>query len=212
MSGGAIYSYYSQGAILVYSGLNLSGNKSTQATGTIADNNDFHYEFGNTTTVDTLQDTNDGNLSAGHLSLREALQVIAPGGTINFAPGLKGGTMTLTSELDINKNITIQGFGANQLTIRGNNQFRDFLIEPGANVTISGLTIANGAALSGRGGGIANNGTLTLSNDILKNNHAAHGGNDIFNTGALTLIQDIASNYASVQGGILNYGSLTVNT
>jgi hypothetical protein len=165
----------------------FSNNISTQSAGTPTNNNNV---FGNinftSLTVDSLSDAVDNNaFSTGHTTLRDALAVIAPGGTINFAPGLAGGTITLNSELDITKNVTIQGLGANQLTISGNHQFRDFNIGTGANVTLSGLTITNGNSL-GNGGGILNEGTLTLNQDEIQNNQANIGGG-IFNDQGATL-------------------------
>ena len=64
------------------------------------------------------------------------------GDTINFAVT---GTITLTSGgLPINKNITISGPGADQLSIDGNQTlslFSEFFI--GKAATISGLTVRN---------------------------------------------------------------------
>ena len=59
--------------------------------------------------------------------------------------------VTLTSgQLVINKSLTIQGPGANLLTVSGNNASRVFSISAGAfNVTLSGLTIANASQTLG---------------------------------------------------------------
>ena len=62
----------------------------------------------------TVTNTNDSGLG----SLRQALTIANDGDTINFAVT---GTITLTSGgLPINKNITILGPGADQLSIDGN--------------------------------------------------------------------------------------------
>src|SRR5579883_273241 len=92
---------------------------------------------------------------------------------INFNLGTGTHTITLTSaDLDITaKNLTINGTGAN-VTVSGNNKLQDFVIETGASVTISGLTIANGLSTT-NGGGILNNGKLTLNNSALTNNAAS---------------------------------------
>ena len=61
-----------------------------------------------------MTNTNDN----GRGSLRQALTIANDGDTINFAVT---GTITLTSGgLPINKNITISGPGADQLSIDGN--------------------------------------------------------------------------------------------
>ncbi|NJN76759.1 MAG: hypothetical protein HC796_12070 [Synechococcaceae cyanobacterium RL_1_2] len=69
----------------------------------------------NNLVVDILIDENDGNLTPGDISLREALGAIADGGTITFAPSLANGTIVLNgTELLINKNVTINGDTDNQ--------------------------------------------------------------------------------------------------
>src|SRR5689334_12815871 len=66
----------------------------------------------------TLTVTNTNDNGAG--SLRDAINAAAyEGDTINFAPGVSG-TITLTGgQLTITKNLTINGPGANVLTISG---------------------------------------------------------------------------------------------
>src|SRR4051794_11482072 len=74
------------------------------------------------------------------------------------------GTIQLGGALpSLSSNIDLQGPGANQLAVRRNTEaaYGIFTVGDGAIVTISGLTITNGAALQG-GGGISNGGTLTL--------------------------------------------------
>ena len=83
------------------------------------------------------------------------------GETITFSSKLRGHTITLTSgELDITQDLTIDGPGAGQLAVSGDDSSEVFNIGSGATVTISGLTITDGNASDG--GGIANAGTLTL--------------------------------------------------
>ncbi len=195
------------------SGLVFFGNTSTRATGTITDNNNVFGTINFTSlTVDRLTDTplGKGSLSSGLTTLRDALAAIGSGGTITFSPNLAG-TITLTQgELDINKNVTIQGLGANQLSISGNNKVEDFNIASGANVTISGLTITEGAAANG--GGILNNGTLTLNNDSFTNNAALGFGGAVNNNGVLTINSSTFSHNTAAGGGAIGSGNrLTVN-
>src|SRR6516225_655304 len=64
----------------------------------------------------TLTVTN--NLDSGAGSLRAEIAAARSGDTIVFAPSLDGKTITLThNELDITKNLTIQGPGAGQVTV-----------------------------------------------------------------------------------------------
>jgi hypothetical protein len=160
----------------------------------------------------TLTVTN--NLDSGAGSLRAEIAAASPGDTVNFAPGLSHQTIKLTGgELVINKSLTIQGPGADQLAISGGNTSRVFEVDaPNANVFLSGLTITqgngHGAHASGEGGGIANlnSSTLTVSGCTLSNNRASDYGGGIYNSGAtLNIINSTISgnsvNNSSSGGG-----------
>ena len=110
----------------------------------------------------TVINTND----SGAGSLRQAIIDAIPGDTIDFDTGIFATTQTITltsGELVIDKDLTITGPGADRLAVVGSplSPDRVFTITCGATVGISGLTIAHGQA--GRGGGILNLGTLTVS-------------------------------------------------
>jgi hypothetical protein len=143
-----------------------------------------------TYTVTNLHDSGSG-------SLRDAIaransQTPNPAGSlIQFAQGLSG-QITLSSTLVLNETDgpeVIAGPGANLLTVNGNNAVRVFQVNDTA--TLSGLTVSGGNSTSGGqssyGGGIANNGTLELTNCTLADNSAVLGGGGIANTGTLEL-------------------------
>jgi uncharacterized delta-60 repeat protein len=125
--------------------------------------------------------TNTNDFGPG--SLRQAIAEADPGASLVLNLGAGPHTITLTSgELLIDKNLTINGPGANLLAISGNNATRVFQITPGRTVNISGLTVsnANGANV---GGAIYNDGgTLVLANCAFTLNSAGYGG-AIYNTG-----------------------------
>ena len=157
--------------------------------------------------VTNLDDSGDG-------SLRKAIEdanANMGADTITFSVT---GTNFLSSELPaITGELAIDGPGATSLTINGNNSFRVFLIESGATVTISGLTIRNGHAASGEGGGILNEGTLAVTNSVVSGNSAEGPGigGGILNRGALTITNStVSGNSASGGGGIENRGTLTI--
>src|SRR5262249_3717329 len=94
---------------------------------------------------------------------------------INFAPAVRGTIGLTTGQLNITDDLTIDGPGADELTVSGNHASRVFSISGGATVTFTGLTISDGRAVGspGSGGGIENNGsTLTLAHVVLSNNEA----------------------------------------
>jgi Bacterial Ig-like domain (group 3) len=133
------------------------------------------------TTITVNSDADAGGICPGaSCTLRQAIATALPGDTIDFASGIT--TINLTSaELAINKDLTITGPGANLLTVQrstasGTPKFRIFHIVVG-NLTMAGLTIANGSADSGvSGGGILNSsGTLTIESCIISRNSGGDG-------------------------------------
>ncbi len=86
--------------------------------------------------------------------------------TISFASGLSG-TITLTSQLDVNDAVTINGPGFDQLILSGGGNSRTFqFVGGGANLyVLQGLTLENGE--SGAAGGAA---ILTATGDLPNTN------------------------------------------
>jgi hypothetical protein len=135
--------------------------------------------------------------------------------TIQFAASAYG-TITLTSgELLITECLFINGPGATNVAVNGNAASRVFHVGSGINVTISGLTIANGAA--DKGGGINNDHSrLTVRNCVVTGNSGSDSGAGIYNDGefsgsaTLTVSASTVSSNSSVGanggGGIRNTG------
>ena len=146
-----------------------------------------------TFTVWNLADAGAGSLRAAVMAANTN-----PGAdVVDFARGLRG-TVALTSgELGITDDVRIDGPGANRLAVSGSDLSRVFRIDAGAAVEMDGLTVTHGNGLL-RGGGIRNDGTLTLSDAVVSDNVvvglpgagpavAAFGGG-IYNSGALTVL------------------------
>jgi hypothetical protein len=182
--------------------------------GVVLGGNSFYVNVnllsGNPAPAATLTVTNTNDSGAG--SLRQAISNAASGDTINFSLPV-GSTITLTSgELVIEKNLTINGPGANQLTVSGNNLTRVFNIVGNFNVTLSGLTIANGQA-DDFGGGILNDrGTVNVTNSALSGNSAAISGGGIATTGTMNVTgSTLSGNSATFFGGGIHNLLGTVN-
>jgi hypothetical protein len=99
--------------------------------------------------------------------------------------------------------MAIDGPGASSLTVERDptlaTQFSVFVVDSGSTVSISGLTIAHGAADDGAG--IDNSGRVTLSDATLADNTADDGGG-LFNNGTATLNgSDFTGNSGLVSGG-----------
>ena len=115
--------------------------------------------------ADTITVTNTNDAGAG--SLRDAIAVAASGDTVTFAAPLfdTPQVIDINGQLEIAKNLTITGRGANLLTIRNvaapSTTSRVFVVSAGFTVELSGMTVTGGN-VTGDGGGIFNGGTLTL--------------------------------------------------
>jgi hypothetical protein len=156
-----------------------------------------------------------GDLASDPTTLRYALANLSAGtaastNTINFAPGLAGQTIALTTadggELKIAQGVTINGLGADQLAVSGSNTSRVFDVTSTlAIVQITGLTIENGRTYGTLGGGaIFNEGILTLTADAVINS-TAQGGNGVNAEGG-------GGGGAGLGGGIVNENSLTLQS
>ena len=179
-----------------------------------------------------VDSTLDVAAADGVVTLREAIAAAntnapvneAPAGdpgqdTITFAPGLHG-TITLGgSELLITESLIIEGPGADQLTVSGNDASRVFHLQNAGEVTISGLTVTRGSSGSQPGGGILNSlshayqpdGFLLIDHVTLMANTApglGNSGGGVANIGPFADLRvnnsTIAGNSADNGGGIFN--------
>jgi hypothetical protein len=164
-----------------------------------------------TITVNSLADgaANAANCPGTNCRLRDAIAKAVAGDTINISVT---GTITLNSGvLLINKNLTITGPGAAQLTVSGNNTTQVFSTT--STVSMSGLTVANGYRL-GEGAGIqiTNTGNVTLTNCTISNNRGVNtsggfgGGIAVRGSSARLALTNctISGNSAWAGGGIFN--------
>jgi len=163
--------------------------------------------------VNSLNDPGTGGCDATECTLREAIESSTPGAAITFSPELTG-TINLIDNLQVNWNLTITGPGAEYITIDANgtaeSNRRAFVV--GSTASISGLTVTGGYAETG--GGIVNEGTLTLSNMVVTGNQSDGDAGGIYNSnsGTLTVSQStVSANVGLYGGGIVNSGTLVVD-
>ncbi len=190
-----------------------------------------------TFTVNSLGDTPDaipGNGlcadAGGQCTLRAALDeanVSQDPDTINFSVT---GTINLTGPLPIiGTNLTVNGPGSSQLTVRRNTggDYRILALGNNSTVNISGLTITNGktadAATPGQtaqpGAGISSVGNLTLTDVVVTGNRTGNGATDVSSFGGwggfgagisaggrLTLINVTISNNITGNGATGTFG------
>jgi hypothetical protein len=157
----------------------------------------------------TLTVTNTHDTGGG--SLRSEILAASSGDTINFSVS---GTITLGSSLPaITINLTIDGSGQ-AITVDGAHMFQILIVNAGASLTLENLTIANGSAGGGSGGGIFNSGgTLTVTNSTFTGSSAGDGGAINNNHGSAMITNSTFSGNSAVSGvggGIANFSELTV--
>jgi hypothetical protein len=175
-------------------------------------------------------------------SLRDTIASAPSGATIVFARNVHQITLT-GGELDFTQDLDIEGPGPNKLTISGNDASRVFdisggttvilagltiadglefqgggvLIEPGADVTVTGCNLTSNEALGdatggGMGGAIENlQGTLTVTNSSFTGNQAisffALGGAIDCQGGSATITDSTFTNNKAIGSGAGGAGS-----
>jgi hypothetical protein len=137
---------------------------------------------------------------SGPGTLRQAVSGAKSGGVVTFSTSPSCHTITLASTIDIAHDLTIDGPGATSMAVSGNGAVGVFHIESGATVTIARLTIEKGSAPNG--GGIFNDGRLTVSESTLTDNFAATGGGAIWSNGSVTMTgSTLSDNSTDYYGG-----------
>ncbi|MCA8989307.1 MAG: hypothetical protein KDA78_16785, partial [Planctomycetaceae bacterium] len=170
----------------------------------------------NLTPGDGLVTLREAIIAANNDTTTDLSQTGSGADVIQFDASLANQTINLTlGELEISSEVTIEGLGANLLTVDAGNSSRVFLIDDGdnnndLNVSISGLTISGGLTLNtdattnaGRGGGIHSYENLVLTESHVANNETQSDGGGIWiRYGDLTLLNStVSGNIGKFLGG-----------
>ena len=162
-----------------------------------------------------VMNTND----SGPGSLRQAIVDAAPGNVIYFDPTLAGQTITLASQLIINKNLTIDGSGLSpRVSISGNQAVRILSIGSNYTVTLKSLTLRdgmmNGTSYTTFGGAIYTNTytRLTITDVALIGNKAYQAGAIYISPYAIVTISnsEITGNKADQEAGAILVKSIGI--
>ena len=185
--------------------LTTDANGNDRNTGEAVDIGATEFQLVVTTTSDNATNAADDSLATdladgGGLSLREAIHWASAGDEITFDAALKGSTITLGSELAINKNLTIDG---------------DIDGDDAADITLSGDANGDGISNSGdnRVFNIGNSATVNLASLTLDGGYSASGGLVRTATGTTLAVSDTSflnGATADVGGAISSGGTLTV--
>jgi CSLREA domain-containing protein len=146
--------------------------------------------------VITVTTTDDELNNDGDCALREAIQaantnaavdactpgngadtVLVPAGTYLLTIPGAGENGNQTGDLDILDHVTLTGDGTDLTILDGNNLDRVLHMWLGLTVEINALTVTHGRAVDTNGGGIYNQGTLTLNDVALLDNVVVSAGN-----------------------------------
>ncbi|HEX9922533.1 MAG TPA: hypothetical protein VGD99_07710 [Anaerolineae bacterium] len=142
-----------------------------------------------------------------HTTIQAAVSAAIPGDIISIMAG------TYIENVVVDKDLTLQGVNKNNVIVDGNGSGSVFTVNPSVTVTIADMTLTNGAA--DRGGGVNNQGILTLNNSVLINNNVVNHGGGVYNNGGIATINNstIADNSSLNGGGLMNDngGIMTVN-
>jgi hypothetical protein len=173
------------------------------------------FGFSATITVTSTADSGAG-------SLRQAILDAAAGDMIDFALTLPATIRLTGEELLIDKDLTIAGPGAAELTILDTSCNFLQTIEMSSNVTVtmSGATIIGGKCFAGQTVAINLGATVTMSDITVTGGTCPDCGGPnsiaaISNYGTLTLdkcsvSRNSADEYGAAAGGIFNDGTLTI--
>ena len=147
----------------------------------------------------TVTNATDGAIG----SLRQRIQSAASGDLIQFASSLAGTTLTLTNQIVVANNLTINGAALHAgIVIDGGPETnRLFTFNAGTTNTLIGLNLTGGNGSGGNGGAINSQGTLTLLGCALYGNtNIGYFGGAIYNNGLL------ASSNCTFSGNSASYG------
>ena len=178
--------------------------------------------------VHTVTDFGDSN---GAGQLRTLMNAAAPGDTIIIPPGtivLAGAAndnANASGDLDVTKDLTIIGAGAELTIIDGAGRDRIFHVLSGQTAAISGLTMRNGfidphdpSLFEPSGGGLLSRGNVTLADVIVAENTAQGGGGianftpGVMSISGATIRDNFSSGITANGGGISNFGTMTIDS
>jgi len=154
-------------------------------------------------------------------TLTAALTTVSLGGTIDLATGTYG-TPGGTSSYTLARSVTIQAESGAAPVLNGEADGSPVLtVDSGVTAVLDGIVVTNGGSPTTvlNGGGIVDDGTLTIEDSTITGNNVARQGNvggGIFTAinSSLSIVDStISDNVASTQGGAINSdGALSISS
>jgi hypothetical protein len=226
--------YYVSPALGIQGAVNAaqSGDIINAAAGIYSENVDLNKDLtlkgtGNPTassfTLNAKLGTGSGGITAPIVTvnptarIQDGVTLASFGGTVNIAAG------TYKENVKIDKSLTVNGAGATQTIVDGNKAGSVFTVgknNPNIDVTLANMAITGGSGSLIKtkygttgicGGGVLNDGRLTITDSIIQGNTAQFLGGGIYNVGTMRVSgSTISGNTAGYGGGFYNYGTTTV--
>ena len=141
-------------------------------------------------------------------TIQAAVNAASGGDTIQVAAG------TYAEHVSVGKSLALSGAGAASTTVDGTQSGTVFTVNPGATVSLSGVTVSNGKGPSFDGGGIHNDrGMLSVTDITVSGNTSSFGGGINSSRGTLNITNSTVSGnstFFSNGGGIRNGGVLNI--
>jgi filamentous hemagglutinin family protein len=145
-------------------------------------------------------------------TVQNGVDASAAGGTVNLAAT----TYTLAAKVAINKNLTVNGAGAANTKVSGNNAVQVVSIGGNSTVNINGLTVAKGRASDGSGVLVNPGSTLNLANSTFSSNagsSSVSSGGAIYNSsGTINITNSTFSNNSASSSGTTSSGGAIYNS
>jgi hypothetical protein len=143
-----------------------------------------------------------------HATIQAAIDAAPPKAIIRVGRGIYVEHLAL-----YDKHVTLDGEAAAKTIISGGNTGRVIFLYANSTLTVTNMTIRDGVIADNQGGGIYNDGVLTVEDSRIADNRAGLSGGGIANFGTLRVNRSlIVGNSAAVGngGGIVNGGRVTV--
>jgi hypothetical protein len=151
-------------------------------------------------------------VTPGNDAIKNAISTASDGDTLDLSAGTYN-----EHDIVINKNLTITGpkttnHNPPTAVIDAQKLGRVFMINSSFKVTLQYLIIQKGGTQPLSGGGVYNDGILTINNCTLQKNSATHNGGAINNgdNGILTITDSIITQNSALYGGGISNGKNTI--
>ena len=144
--------------------------------------------------------------------------IMVPQGTYLLLRNGMGEDGAALGDLDITDDLILVGAGGEYTTIDGGGLDRAFDVQPGARLTLQDLTITGGGNVDQGAGLRIREATVTLGGVTMANNAANKEGGGIYNDGTLTIVNSTITNNATLQslgkggGGLYNRRTVSIDS